>query len=261
VLHAAVSLLALLALLSAPPIAAGATPREAWRGASAGQPFFLAGGHRLLAPLRLRGGKLRDEARSGGKLEDVIGPRGIFLRDKGMVTSESHRRGEADKHQQKRFRRKERAAQVADANRMRKLEKRHEEYTQREHEERAPGAGEIMYAATGEALREQQAQRDDPFVWLEKQLDLAENTEGEVPTMQDALKRHVAEEVGEWLARALCMRRNLPLGSSCSHARGFPPQTRSTKNPPTSARRHPPTRRLGRADAQRGEAVGGGGGG
>ena len=56
-----------------------------------------------------------------------------------MVTSESHRRGEADKHQQKRLRRKERAAQVADANRMRKLKKRHEEYTQLERDTRAPG--------------------------------------------------------------------------------------------------------------------------
>ena len=141
--------------------------------------------------LRLRGGKLRDEARTGGKLSDVIGPRGVFIRQKGMVTSEAHGRGVADKHQKKRFRRKERAAKIADENRMRKLGKEHIADTALEREELAPGAGEVIYAADGDVLKDMQAQQDDPYAWLEKQLDLAENTGAEVPTIQDALKRHV----------------------------------------------------------------------
>ena len=153
----------------------------------------LASAH-ALAPLRLRGGKLRDEARTGGKLADVIGPSGIFLRQQGMVTSDSHQRGEADKHQRKRFRRKERAAQVADANRMRKLKKKHEVGRELDKED----TGEIIYAARGDTLREQQARADDPYAWLEKQLEVAEKTEGEVPTTQDALKRHVEEDNGAW---------------------------------------------------------------
>ena len=175
---------------------------ETMRDETNARPHYLSGcaawtargiSHKVLgqATLRLRGGKLRDEARSGGKLSDVIGPRGVFIRQKGMVTSEAHGRGAADKMQQKRFLRKERAAKIADANRLRKLQKLHAQQVAVDQEVIAPGAGEVMFAADGEALKEQQTQKDDPFAWLEKQLDMAENTGAEVPTIQDALKRHV----------------------------------------------------------------------
>jgi hypothetical protein len=74
---------------------------------------------------------------------------------------------------------------------MRKLGKEHIADTALEREELAPGAGEVIYAADGDVLKDMQAQQDDPYAWLEKQLDLAENTGAEVPTIQDALKRHV----------------------------------------------------------------------
>jgi len=139
--------------------------------------------------LRLRGGKLRDE---GVKPPDsgVNGYKGNN-EDNGVVISEVHGRGFADKHQRKRFRRKERAAQTADANRMRKLMKWHQVERVQDQQARAPGAGYALYAASAPALKDEQAKQDNPIQWLQEQLDVAQQTGAEVPTIQDALRRHV----------------------------------------------------------------------
>ena len=94
---------------------AGVLPHGADGGECDSRPLAGGGLPGLLCDvtrtLRLRGGKLRDEARMGEEEPS----------DDGVVAPEVHERGFADKHQRKRFRRKERAAQIADANRMRKL--------------------------------------------------------------------------------------------------------------------------------------------
>ena len=148
---------------------------------------FAASGGELPAPrimgaggvLRLRGGKTtRDPPGAPAQVAPRLG--GYH----------------ADKYWQKRSRRKERAAQIADANRLRKLTKRHGLEAAQDRQATAPGAGEVLYAAQGEALHKQQARQDDPFMWLEQQLDLAESTGAAIPSMQDALRRLVPPTVG-----------------------------------------------------------------
>jgi hypothetical protein len=156
------------------------------RPPAGGFPGLLCGVGRTL---RLRGGKLRDE---GVKPPDsgVKGYKGDN-KDNGVVISEVHGRGFADKHQRKRFRRKERAAQTADANRMRKLSRWHQVERVQDQQARAPGAGYALYAASASALKDEQAKQDNPIQWLQEQLDVAQQTGAEVPTIQDALRRHV----------------------------------------------------------------------